>query len=133
MTTKSTAPAAAIPLPRIHSTYDGGTVMGVMAGQDGAPDYLLVLLTEAPEAMPWQKAIDWAKSAGGELPTRREQSVLFGNRRDGQFKAAWYWSSEPYAGDERYAWIQDFYYGDQYGTHKGSLNRAVAVRRVPFQ
>lgn len=124
----------AIPLPRIHSTYAGGTVMGVMAGENGQPDYLLLdLLVEPENDVTWQQALDWAKSVGGELPTRREQAMLFANRIEGQYKPRWYWSCEPFAGDERYAWGQTFYDGSQYYGHKDCAVRARAVRRVPFQ
>ena len=132
--TKKTNLAAAIPMPRINSTYAGGEVMGVMAGQDGKPDYLLIDLGVEPTAdVTWQEAIAWAKSVGGELPTRREQSVMFGNRREGQYQKTWYWSCEQVAGDERSAWIQSFSYGGQYYGHKDYHLRARAVRRVPFQ
>lgn len=134
MTTKSTAPAAAIPLPRIQSTYAGGTVMGVMAGQSGAPDYLLIDLDVEPaNDLTWDEAVAWAKSVGGELPTRREQAVMFGNRREGQYKPRWYWSGEQHASEPSWAWDQSFGYGDQYYGRKDFHTRARAVRRVPFQ
>lgn len=63
-------------------------------------------------------------------PTRREQSVMFGNRRDGQYQLRWYWSCEQYAGGEIYAWFQGFSYGYQNNGHKGNHYRARAVRRV---
>lgn len=133
MTTKKQS-AAAIPMPRINSVYAGGEVMGVMAGLAGAPDYLLIDLGVEPKNdVTWQEALNWAMSVGGELPTRREQSQLFANRRDGQYQPRWYWSCEPYAGYERSAWSQYFSYGSQYSTHKDARGRARAVRRVPFQ
>lgn len=123
-----------IPLPRMHSTYAGGTVMGVMAGENGQPDYLLLDLGVEPEKdVTWDEAKAWAKSVGGELPTRREQAMLFANRREGQYKPRWYWSGEQHAGEPSWAWCQDFYYGTQGGTRKDYHGRARAVRRVPFQ
>lgn len=131
MTTKT---PKTIPLPRMHSTYAGGTVMGVMAGENGQADYLLLDLgVEPKDDVTWQEALDWAKSVGGELPTRREQAMLFANRREGQYMKRWYWSCEPYGGDGRYAWLQHFTSGYQYDGHKDGSNRARAVRRVPFQ
>ena len=131
MTTKT---PETIPLPRMHSTYAGATVMGVMAGENGQPDYLLLDLGVEPEKdVTWDEAKAWAASVGGELPTRREQAMLFANRREGQYKPRWYWSCEPYAGEERYAWGQGFITGGQYGGHKDYPCRARAVRRVPFQ
>ena len=137
MTTKTKTPAAAaaaIPLPRIHSTYAGGVLMGVMAGEDGAPDYLLLDLGVEPDKdVTWDEAIAWAKGVGGELPTRREQAMLFANRRDGQYKPRWYWSIELRAGEPSWAWDQLFLNGYQNCGHKELPSRARAVRRVPFQ
>ena len=131
MTTKK---PQAIPLPRIHSQFAGGEVMGVVMGENGAPDYLLIDLGVEPENdVTWDEAKAWAASVGGELPTRREQAILFGNRRLDQFKARWYWSGEQHATEPSWAWYQIFYYGGQYYDRKGYLTRARAVRRVPFQ
>lgn len=131
MTTKT---PETIPLPRMHSTYAGATVMGVMAGENGQPDYLLLDLGVEPEKdVTWDEAKAWAASVGGELPTRREQAMLFANRREGQYKPRWYWSCEPSAGEERSAWSQLFFFGNQSYYHEDSTYRARAVRRVPFQ
>ena len=131
MTTKK---PQAIPMPRIHSTYAGGIVMGVMAGQSGAPDYLLIDLGAEPEKdVTWEEAKAWAASVGGDLPTRREQAVMFGNRADGQYQARWYWSGEQHAAEPAWAWGQFFNSGHQYDYHKDGHYRARAVRRVPFQ
>lgn len=132
MTTKTKAPAAAtIPLPRIHSDYAGGNVMGVMAGQNGQPDYLLIDLGVEPKNdVTWDEAKAWAASVGGDLPTRREQAVMFGNRREGQYKARWYWSGEPHASGPSWAWGQGFRHGGQGYGLKDNHGRARAVRRV---
>ena len=123
-----------IPLPRIHSTYAGGIVMGVMAGENEAPDYLLLDLGVEPDKdVNWKEALDWAKSVGGELPTRREQAQLFSNRRNGQYQSRWYWSCEAHADEPTWAWYQGFYDGHQYGSHEASHGRARAVRRVLFR
>lgn len=135
MTTKTKAPAAAtIPLPRIHSTYAGGEVMGVVMGENGRPDYLLIDLGLEPKNdVTWDEAKAWAASVGGDLPTRREQAVMFGNRREGQYKDRWYWSGEPHASVPSWAWYQNFLNGGQYVDLKDYHYRARAVRRVPFQ
>lgn len=131
MTTKK---PQAIPLPRIHSTFAGGKVMGVVVGEKGAPDYLLIDLGVEPEKdLTWDEAKAWAASVGGELPTRREQAVMFGNRAEGQFKARWYWSGEQHATEPSWAWHQLFGYGTQSYLRKDYRTRARAVRRVPFQ
>ncbi len=130
---KTTKPET-IPLPRMHSTYAGGLVMGVMAGQDGKPDYLLIHVGNSPGRLTFDQALAWSKSTSGEDgPTRRELAMLFANRREGQFKTEWHWSVEPYAGDERYAWLQYFGSGGQNFYHEVYDYLAVAVRRVPFQ
>lgn len=131
MTTKK---PQAIPMPRIHSTYAGGIVMGVMAGQGGAPDYLLIDLGAEPEKdVTWEEAKAWAASVGGDLPTRCEQALMFGNRADNQYQARWYWSGEQHAIQPAWAWLQYFSIGTQNVSPKGFHTRARAVRRVPFQ
>lgn len=130
MTTKN---PQAIPMPRIHSTYAGGIVMGVMAGQSGAPDYLLIDLGEEPEKdVTWEEANAWAASVGGDLPTRREQAVMFGNRADGQYRVRWYWSGEQRANEPAWAWGQHFSDGFQSSSRKDNPTLARAVLRVPF-
>lgn len=135
MTTKTKASAAAtIPLPRIHSTYAGGEVMGVVMGENDQPDYLLIDLGVEPKNdVTWDEAKAWAASVGGGLPTRREQAVMFGNRREGQYQPRWYWSGEAHASEPSWAWGQVFNYGSQVSYHKDNPSRARAVRRVPFQ
>lgn len=121
----------AAPEPRIGEALDGGIYMGIVRGEDGQPDYRLVDLGEAPEPLDWADATKWAESKGGALPTRREQSVMFGNRAGEQYEPAWYWSSERYASNEAYAWVQNFLNGYQTSDHKDNGSRARAVRRVP--
>jgi hypothetical protein len=104
---------------------------GLILGQNGQPDYHLILLPGDIEAT-WKQAQTFAKKAGGELPTRREQSLLFANCKD-HFKSTWYWSGEPYASDASYAWYQDFYDGGQCYGHLSSQLRARAVRRLPIE
>ncbi len=76
----------------------------------------------------WQEQMDWAKSVGGDLPTRVEQAMLFANLKD-QFKEAAYWSNEKHVSASDYAWCQDFYDGHQYYYNTGDKLRARAVRR----
>lgn len=49
---------------------------GIILGKDGAPDHHLILLPGKADDVNFKKAGDWAKSIGGELPTRREQSLM---------------------------------------------------------
>lgn len=75
--------------------------------------------------------LEWAKSIGGDLPTRIEQAMLWPNHSD-QFKKDWYWSNEIHDTESGWAWCQLFDYGYQYYGYRGIELRARAVRRVPI-
>ena len=105
---------------------------GLILGVGGAPDYHLVLLPGDTEDVNWADAKEFAAKAGGELPTRREQSLLFANLKD-QFEGAWYWSSEQHAASDDYAWSQYFRSGRQSYLSKSAGLRARAVRRLTIQ
>jgi hypothetical protein len=112
------------------SLAPGERYAGLLLADDGTPAHHLVLLPHKPdEDLTWQDATAWAASVGGELPTRREQSLLFANLK-GSFDAAWYWSCDSYERDGSFAWGQYFTYGTQYLVPKSSEGRARAVRRV---
>lgn len=100
---------------------------GIILGKDCEPDHHLILLPDDAESVTWEKAKEFAVKAGGELPTRREQSLLFANLKE-QFQPRWYWSGEQHVSD--YAWIQYFGHGCQGGYRKGYDYRVRAVRRV---
>lgn len=129
----ATGSIGALAVRAIGKTYAEGTYMGVVRGEAGEPDYELFDLGEASERMPWKEALEWAKAQGGDLPNRRDQAVLFGNRGEGQFQREWYWSNTQYEGASVFAWIQDFDDGTQYFAPKSHGCRARAVRRVPIQ
>lgn len=120
-------PAISIELER------GEKSAGLVLGKDGDPDYFLILLPDDKDDLNWQDANTWAKQQGGEkeasLPTRREQSILFGNLKE-EFEERCYWSSEQHASDSDYAWYQYFGDGIQYYTSKSFTVRARAVRRI---
>ena len=101
---------------------------GIILGKDGEADYHLILLPETTEGIDWADAKDWAAEQGGELPTRREQSLLFANLKE-QFKPRWHWSCETHAVDAICAWGQGFGGGSQGNCHKGYEFCALAVRR----
>ena len=96
---------------------------------DGKPAHHLVMLAGAAKGLTWDKAVAWAKKQGGELPARKEQALLFATAAEA-FEEDWYWSCDQHAGDESYAWYQDFGYGYQYYSYKYYELRARAVRRV---
>ena len=131
-------------LPAIGTEWpgQGGTFAGLVRGENGAKDYLLILGPEYDGDTDWNTAMKWAadlRSADVDpdaahhgdysLPTRAEQAVLFGNLRD-RFQQDWYWSNTQHAEYAGFAWCQLFGYGVQGHTHKDYELRARAVRRL---
>lgn len=117
-------------LPAIGHPWQDGTFAGVSL--DGDQRVALVLL-HGDEKLNWADAVAWAEKQGGALPSRIDQLVLFRNVK-AEFKDAWYWSGEQYAGYAGYAWCQNFSYGSQGSLDgKGLSLRARAVRRIPIQ
>lgn len=108
----------------------GERYAGLLLKPDGTPSHHLVLLPDKTEDLSWQAAIDWAAKVGGELPTRREQALLYANLKD-EFKPEWHWSSELYESNSSSAWSQLFDYGDQSFNHEDRGLQARAVRRFP--
>lgn len=117
---------------------EGGVFAGVMRGENGQPDYLLIVYQEQSAAAPWQQKMDWAKGLEADghkdfrLPTRREMRVLYANAKD-LFKEEWYWTSEQHASNPDFAWVQHFDNGYQTNYREGNYYRARAVRSVILQ
>ena len=118
-----------LPNPARPELREGEYYAGIILGKDGEPDYHLILLPSEAIDFNWKDAKEWAASQGGELPTRREQSLLFANLKE-QFRTRWYWSSESHEEDAHYAWYQRFDLGHQDDGHKGLKGCARAVRRL---
>lgn len=126
-------------LPAVGTEWSGqgGIFAGLVRGENGARDYLLILGPEYDGETDWNTAMAWASGldVGSHrdysLPTRAEQAVLFGNLRD-QFQRDWYWSNTQHAEYADFAWCQGFGYGDQDLYPKGRKRRARAVRRLPI-
>lgn len=114
--------AAKIPLAA------GECYAGLVLGQDGAPDYHLILLPDENESANWSDARIWAEERRGALPSRCEQSMLFANLKD-EFESAWYWSGEVHEKESGWAWCQYFGHGYQHGSQQDGELRARAVRR----
>ena len=110
---------------------DGEEYAGIILGNDGAPDYHLILLHGEAESVNWKDAKKFATRAGGELPTRREQSLLYANLKD-QFSSNWYWSDEQHAAGSGYVWYQFFFSGLQSTCSKDHELRARAIRRIAY-
>lgn len=133
-------------LPAIGAKWpgQGGVFAGLVRGENGAKDYLLILGPEYDGETDWSTAMKWAAGIQSvdadpdaahhgdySLPTRSEQAVLLGNLRD-LFQRDWYWSNTQHAEGAVYAWFQDFGDGYQYSDRKGIKLRARAVRRLPI-
>jgi len=108
----------------------GEKYAGLILGKDGAPDQHVILLSGQANDVTWKDAKAWAKNAGGELPTRREQSLLFANLKE-EFEPRYYWSGDLYEPGSGFAWCQNFYYGSQGGYYLYGKLRARSVRRLP--
>ena len=119
-----TVPAASIDLA------PGERYAGLVLAEDGTPSHHLVLLPGSVSSVGWDAALTWAEEAGGELPSRQEQALLYANLK-GEFEARWYWSGEAHKNDGSYAWIQYFNYGFQDLSPKSYEGSARAVRRFP--
>ena len=104
-------------LLEIGAEWRGGIYAGLTIHDDMA--MALVLLPVEAERVKWQDAGAWAEKAGGELPSRLDQLILYKNLKS-EFKDSWYWSSEVHSGNADWAWVQGFGYGYQYGNLKGN-------------
>ena len=108
----------------------GERYAGIALDDTGKATHHLILLPQQPDGrLNWDEAMAWAEKAGGTLPTRQEQALLFSNCKDA-FEPAWHWSYEQYAGNTSYAWYQYFGTGLQGNYIKGYKGHARAVRRV---
>ncbi|RQZ17266.1 DUF1566 domain-containing protein [Burkholderia sp. Bp9031] len=105
----------------------GERFVGSILDEDGALTHYLILLPGEAEDVTWAQACEWAEQQGGELPSRREQSLLFTNLQ-GEFESAWYWSGEE-AETSGWAWYQNFCSGTQDYDQQYDQLRARAVRR----
>ncbi|KWN77088.1 DUF1566 domain-containing protein [Burkholderia stagnalis] len=119
-----------VELPELN---EGEIYVGRISNTAGELHHVILLPGDNDDAT-WQDQMDWAKSIGGDLPTRIEHLVLLANHRD-QFERDAYWSNEPdtdpgYAG---WAWYQHFYDGCQLSNHQNDELRARAVRRLIIQ
>ncbi|MBC7685027.1 MAG: DUF1566 domain-containing protein [Bdellovibrionales bacterium] len=108
---------------------EGEEYAGLILGKEGKPDHHLVLLPGEATEVSWSAARDWAGGMGGDLPTRRELSLLFANLRE-RFERVWYWSAEPQEPRSQLVWGQNFTSGIQTMYGRPFRGRARAVRRL---
>ena len=109
---------------------EGETYVGAI-GDAAGNLYHVVLLPGDNDGATHKSQLEWAKSIGGDLPTRIEQAMLLANHSD-QFKKDWYWSNEIHDTESGWAWFQHFTRGYQGTSHRVFEIRARAVRRVPI-
>ena len=116
----------------IAALSDGEHYAGIILGKQGQADYHVVLLAGEAEEVSWSAAREWAAGAGGELPTRRELSLLYANLKE-HFQRVWYWSNEPQEPRAQLVWGQNFTSGIQTMYGRPFRGRARAVRRMPIE
>jgi len=114
---------------QIPPLAEGETYVGAIGDQHGNVHHVILLAGDNDDAS-WQAQMDWAKSIGGDLPTRVEQAMLWATCRD-QFQQDWYWSNEQHS-NPSYAWHQYFSNGNQSLDYASAELRAPAVRRLPL-
>jgi|SRR6516164_270224 hypothetical protein len=108
--------------------HTGEHYAGAVLNEDGTVKHHLIRMAARPtERMTWADACAWAKSVGGDLPTRQEAALLFANCKP-HLIADWHWTSEEHENASS-AWSCLFSYGTQYYYHKSCEGLAVAVRR----
>lgn len=110
----------------------GEIYAGIILNSDGTPSHHLILLPGDNDDAHWAEQTEWAKSIGGELPTRAEQSLLFANCKQ-HFQKNWYWSGETVSSEPGWAWYQCFQYGHQSYHYKHDELRARVVRRLEIE
>ena len=114
-------------LPALGEALDGGIFAGITTTKEGV-HVAVVLLPSRGEDLNWQAAQEWAKDAGGELPSRPVAALLFANAKK-HLPGGWHWTSEPDGAS--WAWYCDFSHGDQSDDLRSAELSAVAVRRIP--
>jgi hypothetical protein len=113
---------------QIPPLSEGEVYVGAIGDKAGDFHHVILLPGDNDEAN-FEDQLAWAKSIGGDLPTRVEQSMLWAGFRD-QFKKDWYWSNEAHHNESGWAWYQYFSDGYQFNSDEGYELRARAVRRV---
>ena len=107
---------------------EGEIYIGAIGDALGNMHHVILLPGDNDDAT-HQAQLEWAKSIGGDLPSRIEQAMLWANHRD-QFQKDWYWSNEIHHAESGWAWCQLFGSGYQGDGPRCDELRARAVRRV---
>src|SRR5690606_31195736 len=107
--------------------------IGAVINENGKGHHTILLPEHPDKDMTWPQAMEWAKSIGGDLPSRIEQAMLFDQHQSEFDNKYWYWSNTTHAADADRAWFQHFRHGHQGSDTKGLTLPARAVRRVPIK
>lgn len=113
---------------QIPPLTEGEVYVGALGDINGDVHHVVLLPGDNDDAT-FEAQLAWAKSIGGDLPTRVEQAMLWAGFRD-QFKAEWYWSNETHHRESGWAWCQGFGNGRQTNYPQTNELRARAVRRL---
>lgn len=115
---------------QIPPAADGEVYLGSFVDKNGDVTHTYLLPGDNDRAT-WQEQMEWAKSIGGDLPTRAELLMAYEQHRD-MFKQAAYWSNQQDTdpGYSGWAWFQGFGTGSQTSGHQDFELRARAVRRL---
>jgi hypothetical protein len=117
----------------IPAANEGERYIGTILRADGSGHHIYRLPIVRGQNMTWNDAMAYAKDQAAELPDRVEGALMFASREEAEYEEAWYWTREQHAGNDDYAWCQNFGYGYQSYYHKSLSNRVVLVRRVSIQ
>lgn len=124
-------PIQAIPHTNIPELAEGERHLGAFSDLCGNLQHV-ILLPGDNDFAEWSAQMNWAKSIGGDLPTRSELLKAYETMPE-EFQKTGYWSNTTHRTESGWAWCQSFDRGHQYGTHKYYELRGRAVRRLPIQ
>ena len=123
--------------PRIGEYWrgQGGIYAGVARGENGQPDYHLILAMKEPQQdFTWEEAKAYAQTIAAEghqdftLPSRFESALLYANLRDKFNTDHWHWTGTEYSAGR--AFVQTFDLGNQLYYPASFEARARFVRRL---
>ncbi len=114
-------------LPPMLGTLGLGTFAGITTTRSG--EHMAVMVLPGRINSDWQSAATWARSMGGELPSRAVAAMVYANMNS-SFERKCHWTGEEY--DATYACVCGFDNGNQMSILKKDLCLAFAVRLIPL-
>lgn len=136
--TVAAAVFTAISIPPVNAYWpnQGGKFRGIVRGEAGQRDYLLIEHVDELPVADWKTSITNAAAVEADghkdfsLPNRAEAALLYANAKDDHETDDWYWTSEQPAEYPSCAWMQNFSRGSQGWDLLRDACRARAVRRI---